>query len=74
MEKPASISRFALNRVYKKQGQFDLIEAKPDKRLPSDNSPAGRFTRVSSGLPVSPGGLLRPTRYGYCDDGRMTST
>jgi hypothetical protein len=25
---------FALNRVYKKQGQFDLIEAKPDKRLP----------------------------------------
>ena len=23
---------FALNRVYKKQGQFDLIEAKPDKR------------------------------------------
>ena len=25
---------FTLNRVYKKQGQFDLIEAKPDKRLP----------------------------------------
>jgi len=25
---------FALTRVYKKEGQFDLIEAKPDKRLP----------------------------------------
>jgi len=25
---------FALTRVYKQEGQFDLIEAKPDKRLP----------------------------------------
>ncbi len=25
---------FALTRVYKKEGHFDLIEAKPDKRLP----------------------------------------
>ncbi len=25
---------FALTQVYKKEGQFDLIEAKPDKRLP----------------------------------------